>query len=104
MYVDGRRDLGPGPDGRTQDANGANLLYIQVYTTQGSTLVLAKRDDKALQVDQGEEVGHPVYRAAVELGSGEQTTLTFDLREPPTSGRGTHVHDPTRQAHARVCR
>lgn len=85
-YVDARITSPLRPDGQRQRANGANFTYAQVYATQGATLVSARRDGKPLAVDQGQELGHPVFRAGVKLEPGASTTLVFTLTEPATEG------------------
>jgi hypothetical protein len=87
QYVDARYDLPLGPGGKPQERNGANFTFVQAYATRGATLVKATRDGQPLQVQQGSERGHPVYRAGVETQPGSTTTLVFDLTEPATQGQ-----------------
>ena len=86
LYVDGRSDRPLRPDGQPQHGNGDHLFYAQIYTTQGTALVGATRDGKSIEVSQGQEQGHPVYRVPVELKAGKRTELVFQLSEPPATG------------------
>ncbi|HUV48776.1 MAG TPA: hypothetical protein VMX11_07330, partial [Actinomycetes bacterium] len=66
--------------------NGDQFLFSQVYATAGSSLVSAVQDGKPIEVEQGREQGHTVFRAGIELPAGTSTTLVFEVAEPQTEG------------------
>ena len=86
LYIDARGDRPLGPDGRAQSGNGDTFFFSQVYATAGSSLVGAVQDGKPIEVEQGREQGHTVFRAGIELPAGTSTTLVFEVAEPQTEG------------------
>lgn len=94
LYVDARSDLPLRPDGQPQSRNGESFFWSQVYATAGATLVSATQDGEPIDVQQGRELGHTVFRAGVTLGAGESTTLVYEVAEPPTDGEITSFITP----------
>ena len=86
LYIDERIDLPLGPDGQYQSRNGQSFFWSQVYSTAGASLVSATQDGKPIDVEQGREQGHTVFRAGITLDAGASTTLVFEVAEPPTDG------------------
>jgi hypothetical protein len=86
LYIGARGDRPLGPDGQLQNGNGDTFFFSQVYATAGSSLVSAVQDGKPVDVEQGREQGHTVFRAGIELPAGASTTLVFEVAEPPAPG------------------
>ncbi|MFL6180398.1 MAG: DUF4012 domain-containing protein, partial [Actinomycetes bacterium] len=86
LYIDARSDLPLQPDGLPQSRNGQSFFWSQVYSTAGATLVSATQDGKPIDVEQGREQGHTVFRTGITLDAGASTTLIFEVAEPPTDG------------------
>jgi hypothetical protein len=86
LYIDARSDLPRAPDGLPQSRNGQSFFWSQVYATPGASLVSATQDGRPVQVEQGREQGHTVFRTGITLDAGASTTLVFEVAEPPTQG------------------
>jgi hypothetical protein len=86
LYVDQRLDLPPRPEGLPQSRNGQSFFWSQAYSTAGASLVSATQDGKPIEVEQGREQGHTVFRTGITLDAGASTTLVFEVAEPPTDG------------------
>jgi hypothetical protein len=86
LYIDARSDLPLRPDGLPQSRNGQSFFWSQVYSTAGASLVSATQDGQPIDVEQGREQGHTVFRAGITLDAGASTTLVFEVAEPPTDG------------------
>jgi hypothetical protein len=86
LYIDARGDMPLGPDGRLRSGGGDHFFFSQVYATARSSLISAAQDGKPIDVEQGREQGHTVFRAGIELPAGTATTLVFEVAEPQVEG------------------
>ena len=77
-YADHRWDDPTAPKGST-------LALAYVYGPTGSTLEAATLDGKPVQVQSGEERGHPVWRFGIAVLRGQTVTLIVKFHEPAGS-------------------